>query len=144
MKLVNIVLILLIFAAFATGFAGFYGALTSEYGVDTTDFTSLNISAGWYQDIQSDVETQANKLDDSQTEGFDFEDLVSWVPGYSLISGAYKAIMLILSLPGYFISLFTDIVGLSPYIPGWVATFANTVVTVIILYALFDFLVGRN
>lgn len=139
MKLAPILITLLLIGGFITGINSFYGAMMTKYSMadgSPTSTTTLNITNQTYENVESmmgEVGSQNRTVDIG----------VSILEGpANLIFGAYNAIMLMLKTPSFFLAIFSDLIGI-PGIPWWVQTMVYGIVSVIILFAIIEFLTGR-
>jgi hypothetical protein len=142
MNLTTLVITLLVIAGFVTGISGFYGAMTTEYGMTTSkDFSTLNASSDYFNRTQSMTNNMYGIVAASQNKSSG-SGILSIAP-LNLLYGAYDAFMLVLQTPGYFIAIISDI-GSIAGIPAWVMTLATAIVLVIILGAIISFITGRS
>lgn len=138
MKLAPILITLLVIGGFVTGMTTFYGALITHYSSD------LNISSSMTMNTTNQTYEQVNSMMSkitAQNKTVESGSITADAP-VNLLFATYDAIMLVLKTPTYFISIFSDLMSIGG-IPYWVQTMIYGIITVIILFAIFEFISGR-
>jgi len=140
MKLTQLLIILLLMAAFASGMIGFYEGLmrTPEYNKNVTDLQSFNQTQRIYNKTWAVYDVINVTSRDAPPSPI---DLIG-VPLY-LITGAYNAGMLFLEMPNLFAAMVSDIVSIVGF-PEWFGLILNALLFVIILGGIIYFITGRN
>jgi len=140
MKLAEILITLLLIGGFVTGFAGFYGGLASQYSKSSTNFTTMVQSEQIAERINSTMQT----MEQAEQEKGIISQVVAVVSApLNLLYGAFNAGMLVLQTPTYFGNIINDLMVVSG-IPFWVQTMVYGIITVIVLFAIIQFLTGRE
>ncbi len=119
MKITALMILLLLLAGFVSGFAGFYGAMLTEYGANTTSFTSLQHT----QDIFNKTEPLYTTMQNAtQNKTISTDIWGALTAPANLVIAAFQGIMTLFSLPTLFGNIFNDLgVALAPIggIPTW-------------------------
>ena len=139
MKLSTILITLLLVAGFATGFAGFYGAMFTEYNQNASIVSSstLNVTGQIYEKTESMYEEIEQSSNQTVNSG------ASVITGpMNLIYGAYNAGMLVLKTPTLFNAIISDVLT-SAKVPLWAQTMIYAIISIIVLFAIIEFLTGR-
>jgi len=140
MKLATILITLLLIGGFVTGFAGFYGALATQYGMSSKNFTTMVQS----EEIAERINTTMQTMETAEQEKGIVSQVIAVVSApLNLLYGAFNSGMLVLQTPTYFGNILNDLMGLTN-IPFWVQTMVYGIITVIVLFAIITFLTGRE
>lgn len=136
MKIGTILITLLLIGGFVSGFAGFYGALASQYGMTSHNFTSMSRA----EQIANDTSSMMGIVNSSQSDT-SAGNYITLAPT-NLLFGAYHAAMLVFNTPMYFISIFSDLMSVIG-LPNWVSPMIIGIIGIIVLFALIEFITGR-
>jgi len=140
MKLSAILITLLLIGGFVTGFASFYGGLSSQYSKSSKNFTTMVQSEEIYERINTSMQTM-KQAEQNNTIVTQIVAVVS--APLNLLYGAFNAGMLVLQTPTYFGNILTDLMTLTN-IPSWIQTMVYGIITVIVLFAIIEFVTGRT
>lgn len=140
MKLATIIITLLLIGGFVTGMSTFYGALSTSYGMNSTNFSTMVRS----EEISTNIETQMQTMKAAeQNQTIVTQVLTALSAPLNLAYGAFNAGMIVLQAPIYFDTMITDLM-IATGAPIWVKTMAYGIISVIVLFAIIGFLTGRD
>jgi hypothetical protein len=140
MKLATILITLLLIGGFVTGFAGFYGALATQYSKSSHNFTTIVQS----EEIAERVNTSMQTMKEAEQNKTIVSEIVAVVSApLNLLYGAFNVGMLILQTPIYFYNIVNDLM-VATDAPFWLQTMLFGIIGVIVLFAVVEFLTGRQ
>jgi len=148
MKLTQIVIIILVVAAFTSGIGVFWNVMIETAATDlsytnrnSTDFSVFNATAN----ITDRIDQSLDKIQDSQTEERPTTGL-EFIGGISsfLSNAAETAYMVFLSAPNILVGLVTDMGVKTGLVPSWFGWFINAIIGIIVLGAVFYLVWGRE
>jgi hypothetical protein len=140
MKIATILITLLLIGGFISGIGGFYTGLMASYpGADnSTPLSSATMNmTNRTQEAFSDMTGTLN-----QNKSASSGSVTSDAPT-NLITNAFVAGNMILKTPALFSALITDITGIAG-VPTWVSVMIWGIISVIIVFAVIEFITGRQ
>jgi len=129
---------LLLIAGFISGYAGFYGALMTSYDLTEQNFTTLSKT----EEIFNQTEEMYSIVNASQKENPSAYDIFVGIPS-NLLVGAYRAGMLVLTIPNFFHAIIVDM-GSMVGVARWVIDVLLGIMFVIVIAGIIYFITGRQ
>lgn len=120
---------------------GFYGAMMAKYSLpDNSPISSatLNATDSTYNRLGGMINRTETSMNRTVDSGGSLLDAPT-----NLAFGVYDSIMLILQVPSFFLGIISDMMSVWD-IPVWVQTMAYGIITVVVLFAIFSFITGRE
>lgn len=125
MKVIELVIMMLVFSGAVIGLTSFYTETATSYGADTSDISFVNVT----QNITSKTDEMKAKLDKGESDITAFVDII--------VTGVFESVKILFSVPAVFSGLATDTTEASGLIvPGWFISLLIIIVTIIVLFAI--------
>ena len=133
-----LLIILIVISGFVVGYTSFYAALLESYSFTGTNTSSLRKT----QEIFNKTEEMYETINASQSQNIEAGSFLLTAP-INLLTGAYRAGILVLNIPNYFQAFIHDM-GNMVGVPTWVTDMGMGIILVLIIAGIIMFVLGRE